>query len=280
MSLDQLLSECDPAPAGSLGAPGIDDALDVLGTAIVAQPRRVRQRRRRRARRRAVILVAAALVLAAGGVTAAKTLFIRTYTGTYPPKGMIAGGGPGQILRTDGTNFHQVAIQLSADIPFPSGYLGWRDAVIAEEIKTQTWHQVPSGQLRGGYAQTAICAWILDWRVAMRGGDRVRAAHDAAVLAGALHWRAVTAWDPHPSTSVPGDAGSTHPSQFGWAIPYIAAIRAGEEPRLDLLLTNLRFAAAFFESDPGFNVWWEHQPNRVRNSPRAFVDYLSTHEHG
>src|SRR5690348_3269269 len=106
MSIDRLLAECDPVPAGSLGAPGIDDALDALGTAIVGRPRRVRHRRRRRARRRAVFLVAAALVLAAGGVTAAKTLFIRTYTGTYPPKGMIAGGGPGQILRTDGTNFH------------------------------------------------------------------------------------------------------------------------------------------------------------------------------
>jgi hypothetical protein len=226
-----------------------------------------------------VILVAAALVLAAGGVTAAKTLFVRTYTGTYVPKGMIAGGGPGQILRTDGTAFHRVALELSADIPFPSGYLGWRDAVIAEEIRAQTWHKVPSGQLRGEYAQAAICAWILDWRAATLVGDQSRASHDASVLSGALHWSAVRAWDPHPSTSVPGDMGTTHPSQFGWAIPYIRATRAADLPRLDRLLAS-QFAAAFFESDPGFEAWIEHQPNRVRNSPRAFLRYLATHERG
>jgi hypothetical protein len=159
VNLDRLFNECDPAPAGSLGGRGTDDALDALGSAIVGAPRPAARRARRRpARRRAVILVAAALVLGAGGVTAAKTLFIRTYTGSYVPKGMIAGGGPGQILRTVGTDFHRVAIQLSAEIPFPSGYLGWRNAVIAEEIKIQTWHKVPSGQLRGGYAQAAICA--------------------------------------------------------------------------------------------------------------------------
>jgi hypothetical protein len=280
MNLDRLLTEFDPAPAGRLAAPGIDDALDAVGYAVVRAPRRARTRRRRLARPRAVILAAAALALAAGGVTAAKTLFIRTHTGTYPPKGMIAGGGPGEILRTDGTNFHQVAIALSADIPFPAGYLGWRDAVIAEEIKSQTWHQVPSGQLRGGYAQAAICAWILDWRAATRAGDRMRAAQDAAVLAGALHWRAVSAWDPHPSISVPGDGGTTHPSQFGWVIPYIAAVHAGDEPRLNRLLANLTFAPAFWESDPGFNAWLQRQPNRVRNGEHAFVDYLSTHERG
>jgi hypothetical protein len=279
MNLDQLLSECDPAPAGVLSSAGIDDALDRLGNAIVAVPRPARRRRRRFATPRRVALVAAVLVLAAGGVTAAKTLFIRTHTGTYVPKGMIEGGGPGEILRTDGTNFHQIAIGLSADILFPAGYRGWRDAVLAQEIKDQPWHKVPSGQLRGEYAQAAICAWILDWRAAMRNGDRVRAAHDAAVLAGALHWSAVRAWDPHPSTSVPGDMGTTHPSQFGWAIPYIRAARAGDLPRLDRLMAST-FAAAFFESDPGFEVWLGRQPNRVRNSPRAFVIYLSSHERG
>lgn len=282
MTLDSLLTECDPAPAGSFAAPGIDDALDALGSAIAGQPRRAQRRRRPRrrlARPRAVILVAAALALAAGGVTAAKTLFIRTHTGTYVPKGMAVGGGPGEILRTDGTNFHRVAIALSADIPFPSGYLGWRDAVIAEEIKIQTWHKVPSGQLRGGYAQAAICAWILDWRVAMRSGDSARAARDAGVLAGALHWRAVTAWDPHPSTSVPGDMGTTHPSEFGWAIPFIRAARDGDLPRLDRLLAT-QFVAGFMEADPGVMAWTEHQPNRVLNSPRVFLIYLSTHERG
>ena len=281
MNLDDLFTECDPAPAGTLTAAGLDEALDALGRTIVSAPRPARRRRRRRlARPRSVILVTAALALAAGGVTAAKTLFIPTHTGTYVPKGMAVGGGPGEILRTDGTNFHRIAIALSADIPFPSGYIGWRNAVIAEEIKTQTWHKVPSGQLRGGYAQAAICAWILDWRVATRRSDTSRASHDAAVLAGALHWSAVRAWDPHPSMTVPGDSGSAHPSEFGWAIPYIAAARAGNLPRLDRLLADDYFNAAFMESDPGVDAWLEHQPNRVRNNPRVFVLYLTTHQRG
>ena len=281
MNLDHLLTECDPAPAGAVTAAGIDDALDALGRTIVAAPRAARRPSRRRlARARRVILVAAVLALAAGCVTAAKTLFIRTYTGTYAPKGMAVGGGPGEILRTDGTNFHQVAIALSADIPFPAGYRGWRDAVIAGEVKIQTWHKVPSGQLRGEYAQAAICAWILDWRVAMRSGDSARAARDASILAGALRWRAVRAWDPPPSTAVPGDSGSTDPREVGWAIPYIAAARAGNLPRLDRLLADDYFNAAFMESDPGVDAWLEHQPNRVRNNPRVFVLYLTTHQRG
>ncbi len=289
MKLDRLLTECDPAPARRLAAPGTDDplagrgidaALDALGSAIVCTPRTARPRRRRLAGPRRVILVAAVLVLAAGGVTAAKTLFVRTHTGTYAPKWAIQGGGPGEILDTQGTNFHRVAIELSADIPFPAGYIGWRDAVIAEEIRTQTSHRVPSGQLRGGYAQAAICAWILDWRAAMLRGDHARAPHDASLLSGALHWRAVTAWDPHPSTAVPGDGGTTHPSQFGWAIPFIAAARTGDLTRLNRLLATDQFDAAFYESDPGFETWIGHQPNRVRNSSRAFMRYLSTHERG
>lgn len=280
MNVDDLLTECDPAPAGTLTAAGIDEALDAVGRAIVDSPRPARRRRRGLARSRRVILVAAVLALAAGGVTAARTLFIPTHTGTYVPKGMAVGGGPGEILRTDGTNFHRIAIALSADIPFPAGYIGWRDAVIANEISDQPWHKVPSGQLRGGYAQAAICAWILDWRAAMRRGDASRASHDVAVLAGALKWPAVTAWDPHPSMSVPGDSGTTHPSEFGWAIPYIATVRGGNLPRLDRLLADDSFDAAFWESDPGFAAWIDRQPNRVRNSPRAFLRYLSTHERG
>lgn len=281
MDLELLLRECDPAPAGTFGAPGLDDALNALGSAILATPQPVRRRRRGRlTRSRSVILVAAVLALAAAGVTAAKTLFIPTYTGTYAPKGMAVGGGPGEILRTDGTNFHRIAIRLSADIPFPPGYLGWRDAVIAQQIEGQPWHKVPSGALRGGYAQAAICAWILDWRAAMRQGDTARAAHDAAVLAGALGWSAVRAWDPHPSTSVAGDGGTTHPSEFGWAIPYIAAVRAGNLRRLDRLLANDRFDGMFYSADPGMMAWIVQQPNRVKNSPRAFLIYLSTHERG
>jgi hypothetical protein len=107
----------------------------------------------------------------------------------------------------------------------------------------------------------------------MRHGDRSRASHDASVLAGALHWSAVRGWDPHPSTSC--RAAGALPIRASSAGPSRTSVRAGDESRLNLLLANLRFAAAFWESDPGFNAWWEHEPNRVRNSERAYLDYLA-----
>ena len=81
-------------------------------------------------------------------------------------------------------------------------------------------------------------------------GDRARATHDATVLSTALHWRAVTDWDPHPKVSVPGDRGTHHPSTFGWAIPYIAAVRAGDLPLLDRLLKDHRYNGNFHGYDP------------------------------
>jgi RNA polymerase sigma-70 factor (ECF subfamily) len=50
MSLDQLLTECDPAQAASLATPGVDRALDALGSAIVGEARPARRRPRRLAR--------------------------------------------------------------------------------------------------------------------------------------------------------------------------------------------------------------------------------------
>lgn len=66
---------------------------------------------------------------------------------------------------------------------------------------------------------------------------------------------------------------------LGSAIVNAAGVGAHNLPRLDRLLSG-GFAAAFFESDPGFMVWFEHQPDRFSNSPRTFVDYLAAHERG
>jgi hypothetical protein len=69
-----------------------------------------------------------ALASLVGGAAAARTLFVNTHTHTYAPRWAIAGAGPGEILDTRGTNFRQVALASSADIPYPSGYASsWRE---------------------------------------------------------------------------------------------------------------------------------------------------------
>jgi hypothetical protein len=135
------------------------------------------------------MVVAVALVSLAGVAVAATRLFVPTYTHAYPPKWAISGAGPGEILNTRGTRFERIAIALAADIPYPSGHASsWRNLVLSMNKPPYTW-RVPSGQIRGEFAMSAICAWVIDWRRAARTGDRARASHDAAVLAGACRPR-------------------------------------------------------------------------------------------
>ncbi len=269
--LDRMLGACDPTPTGAYSTSGIETALDVIGNTIVSLPRREsrRTRRHRLRRPRTAILIAAVLASLAGGTAAATRLFVNTHTHTYPPKWAIVGAGPGEILTIRATNFRQVAFGMAKDIPYPSGYASWRNWVVPMET-TDSW-RIPSGQLHGEFAMSAICAWVLDWRQASLTGDQARAAHAAAVLSGALQWRAVTAWDPHPRVSVSGDMGSHHPSTFGWAIPYIAAVRAGDLARVDALLTDQRFNANFHGFDPA--AW--PTAERVHFGVRAHLPYPS-----
>ncbi|MGH2889585.1 MAG: hypothetical protein ACRDNJ_08150, partial [Solirubrobacteraceae bacterium] len=232
-ALSGMLDACDPIRKTFVLTPELDRALDAVGEAIAAYPVRGMSRGPKRwlvAPRRA-IAVAAALASAGGVAAAAKTLFIPTRTHSHPPRWAITGAGPGEGLNVQGTDFRRIALSLSAGIPYPQGYASWRDYVVT--VERAPYGKVASGQVRGAFAMSAICAWVLDWRQATLNGDRPRAVHDTAVLTGAMRWPAVTAWDPHPSVSVPGDSGTTHPSTFGWAIPYIAAIKADDPAKLD-----------------------------------------------
>ena len=289
--LDRLLAACDPVARGAVETDEIEAALDGIGIAIAGQEHR-RVRRRRRlwlARPRRALVVALSLASLGGGVAAGTTLFINAHTHTYAPKWAIQGAGPGEILDTRGTNFRQVALALAAGIPYPSGYASsWHDQVLRLNAPPYTW-RLPSGQLRGDFATSAIVAWVIDWRRAMRSGDRARASHDAATLAGALHWSAVTAWDPHPSLSIRGDMGTTHPSTFGWAIPYIAAIRAGDLATVDhLLVGDYRSGRKDYvlygefgmftpgygaASPPGKNNWL--QATGSPDTPQSYLRYLA-----
>ena len=255
--LNRMLRACDPISGRVPSDPGLAAAFHSMSGLIVMESR---ARRRRRNRPRAALAgVVAFALLGVGVALAATSLFIPTHTHKYPPKGMITGGGPGELLNVDGTNFRQVALQIAADIPYPSGYGSWRESVISSEQLQQDacppapasgcTPKVPSGQLHGAFAASAFSAWILAWRQDMMTGRQAVAARDARVISGALGWKAVTDWDPHPSMSVPGDMGSTHPSTFGWMIPFIQAVRAGDLARVNQAIVNdSRYGGQF--------AWW------------------------
>lgn len=228
-----------------------------MSARIVREPRRRSWWRAVAKRPRAVLAgVVAFALLGAGVAVAASKLFVPTYTHQYPPKGMIVGGGPGELLNLDGTDFRRVALQISADISYPPGYGSWRESVISSEYEDQQaacleWDRVasagrapgctpkaPAGQLHGAFAASAFCAWVLEWRRNTMSGQQAVATLDAGVISGALRWKAITAWDPHPSMSVPGDGGTTHPSTFGWMIPFIQAVRAGDLARVNQAIVN------------------------------------------
>jgi hypothetical protein len=247
--LDRMLRACDPiggrVPTGS----GIGAAFDSMSALIVSEPRRTPRRWRFATRPRAALAgITAFAVLSAGVAVAATQLFVPTHTHEYPPKSMITGGGPGELLNLHGTDFRQIALRISSDVPYPAGYGSWRDSVISFEYAVQCprgptgrclWTpRVPAGALHGVFAASAFCAWVLDWRHDVMSRRPAAAARDRRVISGALRWKAVRDWDPHPSMSVRGDGGTTHPSAFGWMIPFIHAVRTGELAQVDQAIVS------------------------------------------
>jgi hypothetical protein len=262
--LDRMLWACDPILGRAAADSGLGAAFDSMIGSIVSEPRHTPRRRWFAKRPRATLVgVAALAVLSASAAVAATQLFVPTYSHHYVPKGMAVGGGPGELLYIDGTDFRQIALRISSDIPYPNGYGSWRDYVISAQRQQQPCMdsatggrvssapsagckpKVPAGALHGQFASTAFDAWVLDWRHDMMIGRRAAGARDERVISGALDWKAVRAWDPHPSTSVPGDGGTTNPSQFGWMIPFIQAVEAKDVASVDRLILSDRYGGPF-----------------------------------
>jgi hypothetical protein len=288
--LDRLLRACDPILGRGPADSGLGAAFDSMIASIVSEPRHTPRRGWSFATRPRVTIagVAALVVLTASAAIAATQLFVPTYSHHSPPKGMIVGGGPGELLYINGTDFRQIALRISADIPYPNGYGSWRDYVISSQRQLQPCvdpsatggrasseprqgcnPKVPAGQLLGQFASTAFDAWVLDWRHDVMTGRPVAAARDARVISGALDWRAVRAWDPHPSTSVPGDMGTTHPSQFGWMIPFIQAVGARDLASVDGLILSTTYGGLFATGVP------ESVPPHLAGRP--LLSYLDRH---
>lgn len=99
---------------------------------------------------------------------------------------------------------------------YPQGYQTWRDFLISDEIANADGSTEASGALHGWFAASAFCAWVRVWRQADLSGDTVTASAAAQMIAQAATWRAVTALDPNPSASAPGDLGSPSYTLFGY----------------------------------------------------------------
>ncbi len=189
-----------------------------------------------------------------GGTATAATTLLTARTGQYAKSWQIRAGGPGEYLRIGAPDFCRVAMQVSADIPFPPGYQSWRRwLLVAAGVKrvnlsgacdSQTQGgraEVSTGELRGSFAQSAFCAWVYDWRHAVRapGQDGLRTA--VAHIDAAPGWSAVTAEDPHPSAGplhVTRDGLNGRHSIFGWFLPFRRAVDHGDVHRVDKLIAS------------------------------------------
>jgi hypothetical protein len=249
--LDAMLRATDPLACGSLDGDRLDRALDAIGAAIVARSvRRVPGRRTRWFATRRGILAIGAAVLVAGGGAAAARLFINAHTGIHPTKAWeIKAGGPGEALNLAGTNFRQVALRVASGIPYPAGDAAWRNWVItvADPSANRSCPAgsprgctmtVSAGALRGGFASSAFCAWVYDWRQARLNGDALSAERAARVIDEAPSWKAVVALDPHPSASPPYTNPRRHGQMtiFGWLLPFRSAVLKGDVSLVNLLL--------------------------------------------
>ena len=262
--LDASLGRSNPVKRSSLATDGIERALDAIGASIIDRSRdAMPQPRRRRSVGRRAVLVAAALVaatatLAAGAVLTAHTGFFQPtraeIRSASPPdaarmRSELAMGGPGEFLDPSAPDYRTVALQVSSDIPYPQGYVSWRDFLISQEIRYADGGTESSGALHGWFAASAFCSWVQVWRQADISGDTQAASHAAGVISDAPGWSAVTDEDPHPDPSVRGDAGSMTYSLFGWMLPYSDAVLAGDRGRVDHLLAR-GYGDKCWTSDP------------------------------
>jgi hypothetical protein len=235
----ELVRQLDPIVRASLAGAEIEDAVNGLAQAVVTRSR-IRGVPAPRSRRLKLAFVAAALAVVVGvgvGVATAAGVF-SARTGIFPSSTEVPIGGPGEELNPAAPDFRSVALKLSSDIPYPSGYRSWRDLVITREIQTADGGLETTGALHGYFAGSAFCAWVQDWRHATSTGDSEEAQQAATTIAAAPGWSAVTAEDPHPDPSAANDPGAETGTLFGWMLPYRAAVLAGDGSRVDHLLAT------------------------------------------
>jgi hypothetical protein len=246
----ELLEACDPVAGPALANEGIEAALDEIGAAITSRPLRPTRRRSKAARRRSLVLVAAAVLAIGVGVATGAVVF-GAHTGLFPTEAEKAMGGPGEALNSAAPDFRAVALDIASDIPYPSGYVSWRDWVLTTQV-SNSGGLVSTGALHGWFAASAYCAWVQSWRQASIARDGNAVAVAAQMIAQAPGWKAITDEDPHPDPSAANDPGAVNGTLFGWMLPYRDAVLAGDRATVDRLLSTGYGGGQCWLSDPAW----------------------------
>jgi hypothetical protein len=277
-TLDDLFEACDPVDRRTITTASVAEALDELGSLIASRPPSTRHTARRwQIRRpRTAFLVAATILATAGAVTAGTVM--TAHTGHLPTKAEEQMGGPGEGLNPAAPDFPDVAVEAAADIPYPPGYLSWRDFVLeqvpsGDEAENT---EISTGALRGWYAASAYCAWVQAWRTADVTGATSAAQEAAQVIKQAPGWKAVRDEDPHPDPHAANDPGAASGTIFGWMLPYRDAVLAGDRARVEQLLATGYGDGKCWLSDP---AWMARQDAWATLSPKEraekYLEYLA-----
>jgi hypothetical protein len=212
------------ASIGDDGATTFADAVQERRLNLIAD-RELAARRRRRATR----LASAALAIAvAGGGTAAAAEFISTRTGEHTSGWEVDAAGPGEVLDLGGTDRRQVFDEVTADIPFPSGYESQRTWALGF-FPAERDSAITESTLRSWIAGNAVCTWADAWVAADDAGDVAARTTAAATLAAAVSWDDIRLRDVPDAVIL--ESGE-HLSYRWWVRPLAEAAGSGNRPEL------------------------------------------------
>lgn len=185
-----IIRRAVPLSEEQVSSEGVRSAIDELARGTASQV--TAKRSGRRPRRLLIVALAAVLIPTA----AASAYIASTRSGWFGDPAMSTEEPDrSEYLRTDAPDFAAVARTLIPRLALPAG------ASFERELRRQVrlGREVPALQQSIGVRRTfesyARCAWLADWRVQLRTGDRAKLARALHVLDASLAWPAIVATD-------------------------------------------------------------------------------------
>jgi hypothetical protein len=200
--------------------PASDDVVQEKRLNLIAD-REMTARRRRRAAR----LASAALAVAVAGSGTAAAAFLSTRTGEELTGWEVGAGGSGEVLNLGGTDRRQVMEEVTADIPFPSGYEAQRNWSL-NFYPAETDSAITESHLRSSIAGDAVCTWVDAWVAADNAGDVAARAEAAGTLMAAVSWEPFLTYAEDHGEPTPADSAE-RASYRWWLRPLADAAEAG-----------------------------------------------------